>query len=171
MVGCKSMPVNPYRGFAKRPLCGEMPWKAADALPFHQNGRRLIAFQSTVAGRLDDLKRFYITSFMVMKEALEIEEAAQGFAAIGSEARLQVLQALVRAGANGLSVGDIQARTGMAASTLAHHLRFLASAGLIEQEKAGRTVINRAAYDHLSALAAYILKECCADEITSEAAA
>ncbi|WP_321335079.1 metalloregulator ArsR/SmtB family transcription factor [Breoghania sp.] len=74
---------------------------------------------------------------------LSIEEAAQGFAAIGSQARLSVVLALVRAGRSGLSVGDIQARTGMAASTLAHHLRFLASAGLIEQEKDGRSVINR----------------------------
>ena len=95
---------------------------------------------------------------------LDIEEAAQGFAAIGSEARLAVLLTLVRAGGAGLSVGDIQARTGMAASTLAHHLRFLSSAGLIDQEKAGRTVMNRAAYGHLEALAGYIMKECCADE-------
>lgn len=107
---------------------------------------------------------------MVINSALDIEHAAQGFAAIGSEARLQVLRVLVRAGDGGLSVGDIQARTGMAASTLAHHLRFLASAGLIEQEKTGRTVINRAAYDHLEALAGYILKECCADEVKGEAA-
>ena len=95
---------------------------------------------------------------------LDIEEAAQGFAAIGSEARLEVVITLVKAGYEGLSVGEIQEHTGMAASTLAHHLRFLSAAGLIAQEKTGRTVINRAAYDHLEALAGYILKECCADE-------
>lgn len=101
---------------------------------------------------------------VISDEDLAIEEAAQGFAAIGSEARLKVLQTLVRAGSAGMSVNDIQACTDMAASTLAHHLRFLSSAGLIEQEKQGRTVISRAAYDHLERLAAYILKECCADE-------
>jgi len=93
-----------------------------------------------------------------------LEQAAQGFAALGSEARLQVLLTLVRAGQAGLTVGDIQARTGMAASTLAHHLKFLASAGLVLQEKEGRSVISRAAYDHLEKLAGYILSECCADE-------
>lgn len=93
-----------------------------------------------------------------------LEEAAQGFAALGSEARLQVLLTLVRAGRSGLSVGDIQTRTGMAASTLAHHLKFLSSAGLVLQEKDGRTVINRAHFDHLEGLASYILKQCCADE-------
>jgi DNA-binding transcriptional ArsR family regulator len=108
---------------------------------------------------------------MVINSDIAIEEAAQGFAAIGSEARLQVLHMVVRAGDGGLSVGDIQARTGIPASTLAHHLRFLAAAGLITQEKSGRSVINRAAYNHLRTLAGYILKECCADEIGDEAAA
>lgn len=105
---------------------------------------------------------------MVILDDFPIEEAAQGFAAMGSETRLQVLQTLVKAGRGGLTVGDIQARSGMPASTLAHHLRFLASAGLIEQEKDGRSVISRAAYDRLEALAAFILKECCTDETEGE---
>jgi len=99
---------------------------------------------------------------------LTLEEAAQGFAAIGSEARLAVVLALVKAGSAGLTVGDIQARTGMAASTLAHHLRFLAAGGLIAQEKQGRAVISRAAFDRLEHLAGFILKECCADEWTPD---
>lgn len=99
-----------------------------------------------------------------MEINLTQEEAAQGFAAIGSEARLQVVLALVKAGGKGLAVGDIQKRTGMPASTLAHHLRFLAAASLIEQVKEGRSIINRANFGHLENLASYILKECCADE-------
>ena len=95
---------------------------------------------------------------------LSLEEAAQGFAAMGSEARLQVVLTLVRAGSEGLTVGEIQEKTGMAASTLAHHLRFLTSAGLVDQKKYGRTICNRAVYDRLEVLASYILKECCADD-------
>ncbi len=95
---------------------------------------------------------------------MDLEEVAQGFAALGSEARLQVVLTLVKAGRKGLTVGDIQTRTGMAASTLAHHLKFLSSAGLVLQEKDGRSVVNRAAVDHLEGLAGYILKECCVDE-------
>jgi DNA-binding transcriptional ArsR family regulator len=101
---------------------------------------------------------------VISSNELDLEEVAQGFAAMGSEARLQVVLTLVRAGNSGLNIGDIQSRTGMAASTLAHHLKFLASAGLIEQQKAGRAVINRASFPRLETLAAYILKECCADE-------
>ncbi len=92
------------------------------------------------------------------------ETAAQGFAAMGSESRLKVLKCLIRAGRNGLTVGEIRDRTGIAPSTLAHHLRFLSAGGLIEQERAGRSVINRARYDALENLARFILSECCADE-------
>ncbi|WP_170764771.1 ArsR/SmtB family transcription factor [Ruegeria lacuscaerulensis] len=93
------------------------------------------------------------------------ETAAAGFSAMGSEARLKVLKTLVRAGQAGLTVGEIQERTGIAPSTLAHHLRFLAAGGVVEQEKIGRSTINRACYDELRALAQFILSECCADEV------
>lgn len=94
---------------------------------------------------------------------LALEEAAQGFAAVGSEPRLEVLLTLVRAGAGGLTVGDIQERVGLPASTLAHHLRFLAAGELIKQERQGRAVINLAAYERIEELAAFLLRECCAD--------
>jgi len=93
------------------------------------------------------------------------ETAAAGFSAMGSEARLKVLKTLVRAGQSGLTVGEIQERTGIAPSTLAHHLRFLAAGGVVEQEKIGRSTINRACYDELRNLAQFILAECCADEV------
>ena len=94
---------------------------------------------------------------------MSLELTAAGFAAIGSEARLTVLKTLVRAGEAGLTVGDIRDRTGIAPSTLAHHLKFLAAGDVITQEKIGRNVINRANYKHLEHLANYILCECCAD--------
>lgn len=95
---------------------------------------------------------------------MDLVTAAQGFSAMGSESRLEVLQTLVRAGDKGLLVGDIQQRTGIPGSTLAHHLKFLTSADLIVQNRQGRTIINRANYQHLQALAGFILEECCADQ-------
>ena len=97
--------------------------------------------------------------------AVSSHSAASGFAAAGSIPRLDVLLILVRAGYEGLTVGQIQERLNVPASTLAHHLRILTSAGLIEQEKLGRMVINRACFDHIQELAGFLLKECCADEI------
>lgn len=94
---------------------------------------------------------------------MDTTEAAQGFSAMGSESRLEVLQALVRAGKAGLRVGDIQERTGIAASTLAHHLKFLSAANLIVQRKDGRTIMNTANYAYLGALATFILEHCCTE--------
>ena len=83
---------------------------------------------------------------------------------MGSDARLQVLQTLVKAGNHGLPVGEIQSRTGIPASTLAHHLKALATSSLIVQEKQGRTILNRANYPYLEQLAAFILEKCCTEE-------
>ncbi|MEZ5826434.1 MAG: helix-turn-helix domain-containing protein [Geminicoccaceae bacterium] len=95
-------------------------------------------------------------------------DAARGFAAVGSQARIEVLLVLVRAGESGLNVGDIGVRTGIPASTLAHHLRFLADAGLIRQRREGRQTINVADYDRLRALSVFLLHQCCADEKMAE---
>lgn len=97
-------------------------------------------------------------------DGIALVEAAQCFAAIGSEPRLEVLLTLVRAGPDGLSVGDIQKRIDIPASTLTHHLRFLAAAGLIKQTKDGRSIRNLAAFDRIEELAAYLMRECCADQ-------
>ena len=92
------------------------------------------------------------------------EEAAAGFAAMGSEARLHVLRSLIRAGEPGLTVSEIQDRTGIAPSTLAHHLKFLSGSGVIRQERIGRSVTNRADFKRLEDLASFILSECCSAE-------
>ena len=119
---------------------------------------------------IDKEKIFDITSFIELLVSLRmiIEKAAEGFAAMGAEPRLEVLKILVRAGDDGLAVGDIQARTNIAPSTLAHHLKSLSAAGLIEQQRIGRTVLNRANYSHLQALATFIVDECCADAIEEQ---
>lgn len=94
---------------------------------------------------------------------VELAHIASGFAAIGSQPRLGVILALVRAGPNGLTIGEIGARLKMPASTLAHHLRFLSMAGLVKQEKTGRSVVNRADFEQLQYLVDFILSQCCAD--------
>jgi ArsR family transcriptional regulator, arsenate/arsenite/antimonite-responsive transcriptional repressor len=95
---------------------------------------------------------------------LSIEEAAQAFAALGSEQRLAVLTTLVMAGPEGLMMGELGNRTGIAASTLTHHLRFLTQAGLVTQEKRGRAIYcAAAAYETVELLSRYLLLNCCAD--------
>jgi len=90
--------------------------------------------------------------------------AAAGFSALGASARLEILRLLVRTGPSGLSIGHIQARLELPPSTLAHHLRTLCAAGLVQQSRDGRSVNNRANFELVGTLAAYLTDECCRDE-------
>lgn len=95
---------------------------------------------------------------------LDLAVAASTFAALGSEQRLGVLRTLVRAGPNGLSIGELGRRSGVTGSTLTHHMKLLAQAGLVSQQKQGRSIICAAvAYEELRTLSEFLLRECCAD--------
>ena len=81
---------------------------------------------------------------------MSVVEAASTFAALGSEQRLSVLNTLVRAGPDGLSIGELGARSGITGSTLTHHMKILAAAGLVHQVREGRKIICiGAAYDEM----------------------
>ncbi|MDF1873334.1 metalloregulator ArsR/SmtB family transcription factor [Vannielia sp.] len=100
---------------------------------------------------------------------LSLATAASTFAALGSEQRLAVLRTLVRAGPEGLRIGDLGERTGVTGSTLTHHMKILAAAGLVTQKKQGRSVICAAvAYDEIRGLTDFLLAECCADAPNGE---
>ena len=101
---------------------------------------------------------------------LPLHEAASTFAALGSEQRLAVLRTLVRAGPDGLSIGELGERTGITGSTLTHHMRILTQAGLVNQTRQGRRILCvGAAYDRMHALSAFLLEECCADSLAGKA--
>ena len=104
---------------------------------------------------------------------LDERKAADALAALGNRTRLRVYRLLVRAGQDGLIVGEIQARLGVAASTLAHHLATLAKAGLIVQERQGRETLCRPRFAEVDAMIAYLTENCCAglDDAESEDAA
>ena len=100
---------------------------------------------------------------------LDLTRAASTFAALGSEQRLAVLRVLVRAGPEGLAIGDLGARSGVTGSTLTHHMKILAAADLVEQIRDGRRIICiGAAYDRMQMLSEYLLQECCADSATPD---
>jgi DNA-binding transcriptional ArsR family regulator len=86
---------------------------------------------------------------------------ARALAALGHEARLAIYRTLVRAGPDGMRVGEIGAHLRMAPSTLAHHLSSLVEAGLVVQVRQGREVFNRADYGAMNGLVAFLTAECC----------
>jgi ArsR family transcriptional regulator len=87
--------------------------------------------------------------------------AAQCLSELGNLTRLDIYRLLVRAGLDGMKIGDIQARLGVPASTLAFHLGGLVGAGLVSQEKVGREVICRAQHRQLTAVIEFLREECC----------
>lgn len=97
-------------------------------------------------------------------QSTRLTQAAAAFAALGSEQRLGVLRALVRAGPEGLSIGELGTRADVTGSTLTHHLKLLTAAGLVQQIRQGRSTICAAvAYDEVQSLSTFLLTECCAD--------
>lgn len=89
--------------------------------------------------------------------------AALMLAALGNENRLRIYRLLVRAGHDGLNVGDVQESLGIPASTLSHHITALRHADLIGQHRKGRAIINSAKYDNMDELINYLTEECCVD--------
>ena len=87
--------------------------------------------------------------------------AARCLAELGNPTRLDIYRVLVRAGPDGLNIGDIQTRLDVPASTLAFHLRGLTNVGLVSQEKVGREVICRVKHSQLTAVINFLLEECC----------
>lgn len=86
---------------------------------------------------------------------------SRALAALGHDARLSIFRLLVKAGEDGLRVGDIGANLGLAPSTLAHHLSTLVDAGLVLQDKQGREVFNRVDFPAMHRILTFLTSECC----------
>jgi len=98
--------------------------------------------------------------------------AANSLAALGHETRLSVFRLLVKAGEEGLNVGEIGQQLDMAASTLAHHLGILVDAKLIIQERQGRQIVNRVDYAVMRETISFLTAECCVGvKLTTKSAA
>jgi DNA-binding transcriptional ArsR family regulator len=109
----------------------------------------------------------------MIRSSLNEQAAADALAALGNRTRLRLFRLMVKAGHDGLNIGEIQTRLDVPASTLAHHISALAQAGLIEQERIGRETRCRAGYRRMQGLLDYLDDECCAglDELADDAAA
>jgi DNA-binding transcriptional ArsR family regulator len=94
-------------------------------------------------------------------KALTFEEAARCLAELGHLHRLQIFRVLIKAGADGLSVGAIQQELGIPKSTLAHHIAQLVAAGLMTQSREGRVQRCRVDAVRGQALLKFLVADCC----------
>ena len=100
---------------------------------------------------------------------MKLDDAAARLEALGNPTRLKIYRALVKAGDGGMSVGKLQAKLDIAASTLSHHLKSMMIVGLIHQERQSTTLICRANYDVMRALVGFLVSECCAEGVCAPA--
>jgi len=92
-----------------------------------------------------------------------MEETAiiRAMSALANPVRLKVFRALVVAGQQGMTPGTMAEALDIPANTLSFHLKELAGAGLVTQERASRNIIYRAAFEHMNAVLGYLTQNCC----------
>ena len=92
---------------------------------------------------------------------MEETEVIQSLAALAHSLRLRVFRALVVAGPGGLTPGDLATQLEVGATALSFHLKELSHAQLITQERDGRYLVYRAAFDRMNALLSFMTDNCC----------
>jgi ArsR family transcriptional regulator len=95
---------------------------------------------------------------------MEEQAVVQALAALAQPLRLRVFRALVVAGPQGMTPGTMSEALDVPAATLSFHLKELAHAQLVTQQRDGRFLIYRAAFDRMNALLGYLTENCCAGQ-------
>src|SRR5690242_17190661 len=95
------------------------------------------------------------------KSSERITKYADMFSAMGTEARLRIMQLLLTAHPEGLVVGEIQEELDIPNSTLSHHLDKLRSEGLILVRRESTFLRYTANTSALQELLQFLYAECC----------
>lgn len=91
----------------------------------------------------------------------QVTRYADMFSAMGTEARLRIMQLLLSAHPEGLVVGEIQEELDIPNSTLSHHLDKLRNEGLVEVKRESTFLRYTANTDALQELLQFLYAECC----------
>jgi ArsR family transcriptional regulator, arsenate/arsenite/antimonite-responsive transcriptional repressor len=95
------------------------------------------------------------------KASERVTKYADMFSAMGTEARLRVMQLLLSAHPQGLVVGDIQEELAIPNSTLSHHLDKLKNEDLVQVQREGTFLRYTANAQALQELLGFLYAECC----------
>jgi ArsR family transcriptional regulator, arsenate/arsenite/antimonite-responsive transcriptional repressor len=95
------------------------------------------------------------------KSEEQVAKFADMFSAMGTEARLRVMQLLLSAHPEGLVVSEIQQELDIPNSTLSHHLDKLRNEGLVQVRREGTFLRYTADTGALQQLLQFLYAECC----------
>ncbi len=87
--------------------------------------------------------------------------AAESFSALSQPTRIDVLRLLIRAGREGLPAGDIGERLGVRQNTMSANLSILLRAGLVRNQRQGRSIRYFADLEGIGALLGFLMEDCC----------
>lgn len=87
--------------------------------------------------------------------------AIVSFAALSQPTRLDVFRLLVKAGALGMLSGEIGERLDVRQNTMSANLAVLLNAGLVRNERQGRTIRYFADFDAMRGLLGFLMEDCC----------
>lgn len=104
-------------------------------------------------------------SYIKYSRYMDIMTATSSFAAISQPTRLAALRLLVQAGPGGMPAGEIGERLGVRQNTMSANLSVLTQAGLLNSQRAGRSIRYFANFAHFEALLVYLMKDCCGGRI------
>jgi DNA-binding transcriptional ArsR family regulator len=91
----------------------------------------------------------------------QVARYADMFSAMGTEARLRIMQLLLSAHPDGLVVGEIQEELDIPNSTLSHHLDKLRNEGLVQVQRESTFLRYTANTVTLQQLLQFLYAECC----------
>ncbi|MEH6728549.1 MAG: metalloregulator ArsR/SmtB family transcription factor [Hyphomicrobiales bacterium] len=83
------------------------------------------------------------------------------FAALSQSTRLDVFRLLVKAGAQGMLSGEIGEKLDVRQNTMSANLAVLLQAGLVRNERHGRTIRYFADFDAMRGLLGFLMEDCC----------
>jgi ArsR family transcriptional regulator, arsenate/arsenite/antimonite-responsive transcriptional repressor len=92
-----------------------------------------------------------------MRDQLAIE----ALSALAHATRLSVFKLLVKAGAQGVSAGEIARQIGVPTTTMSTHLGILSRAGIALSKRESRTVYYMLDIEGTRDLFSYLLADCC----------
>ncbi len=97
----------------------------------------------------------------VRRASDKVVKYADMFSAMGTEARLRIMQLLLAAHPDGLVVGEIQEELDIPNSTLSHHLDKLKSEDLVNVSRESTFLRYTANTDALLEVLQFLYAECC----------
>ena len=92
---------------------------------------------------------------------MDRSNALSVFAALSQRTRLDVFRLLVKAGADGMRSGEIGEKLDVRQNTMSANLTVLLNAGLVRNERYGRTIRYFADFDTMRGLLAFLMEDCC----------